>query len=329
MQRNDGTFCTRRRFIAIAGTVLGTALVPSSLRASTLIHKWQGTALGADAYIQLAHPDEGEARRLIQKCVTEIRRLEAIFSLYLPHSALSRLNREGILQQAPLELTEVLARAAMISEASNGAFDVTVQPLWQRYAEHFSQQTKNIKGPDVADVLALVDWRKVRIEENKISFERSGMAVTLNGIAQGAITDNIAALLNRNGISQVLLDLGEIRALGEHPDGRAWQVGVRSPFSAQELSGTIDLTNRALATSGGYGTVFDKAAHYSHLIDPRDGHTAPVDKSVSVLTRDATTADALSTAALLMSNDDFAQVLRMFPGTEAYRAMPDGLQRIL
>lgn len=314
---------SRRRFLSIAGCAAGTALLPGVPHAAWPLHRWRGVALGAAASIQLVHPDRARAERLIATCVAEVRRLERIFSLYDDASTLAALNRDGAVEMPPLEMVELLGRARRFSEITNGTFDVTIQPLWARYAQHFAAPDADPNGPAISDVLRLVDWRRVSVTPDRIAFDQTGMAVTLNGIAQGFITDRVAALLKRGGVERVLVDLGEISAVGRHPAGRPWRAGIDDPRSSGTLAGRLDLDDRALATSGGYGTVFDTGARVGHLIDPRTGRTAPVARSVSVLAETATTADALSTAFALMSEDEIIATQARFDGVETYIAGVD------
>jgi thiamine biosynthesis lipoprotein len=319
---------SRRRFIVIAGAAAGCALLPASARAAVPIHRWRGTALGAAASIQLVHPDAAAAQRLIGQAVAEIARLERIFSLYRDDSDLSRLNRYGALESPPLALVELLARASEVSRGTGGIFDVTIQPLWRRLAEHFSHGGAAPAAPALDDVLPLVGWRAIEVTPERVAFRRPGMAVTLNGIAQGFITDRVAALLRRNGVESVLLDLGEIRACGRNPAGQPWRVGITDPMQPGEILGRLDLANRALATSGGYGTLFDAAGRFSHLIDPRSGRTAPAARSVTVIAADATTADAYSTAFALMDETAIAAVARDTSGLTVYTADGAGLRQL-
>ena len=315
---------TRRRFIAIAAIAAGGMAFARAGSASGTLHAWRGVALGAEASIRLSHPDAGEARRLIDACVAEIARLERIFSLYRTDSALSRLNAEGRLELPPLELVELLGRAAAVSEATGGVFDVTVQPLWQRYADHFSIPGADPAGPRVDDVLPLIGWRDISIGTDRIALARPGMAVTLNGIAQGYITDRVTDMLRAAGMAHVLVDLGEIRALGTHPDGRPWRVGLADPADPTRVTERLDLADAALATSGGYGTCFDATGRHTHLIDPRTGRSAPAQRSVSVTAGSATIADAASTALSIPPVDDTRAVLRRLGATAAHIRGADG-----
>ena len=103
---------TRRRFIAISAAAGGLPLLPiAPARAAPLLRVWTGTALGCDATLQIHHPDPATADRLIEASLAEVRRLEHIMSLYRPDSGLSRLNRDGVLEDPPFDLVRVLSEA--------------------------------------------------------------------------------------------------------------------------------------------------------------------------------------------------------------------------
>ena len=129
---------SRRRFLTISASAATLALMPGAGFAAAPVHRWRGAGLGADAAILLAHPDERQAQRIFALCEGEIARLEKIFSLFRDDSALSRLNRDGRLAAPPLEMVSLLSTAARVHEASEGAFDPTVQPLWALYATHYA-----------------------------------------------------------------------------------------------------------------------------------------------------------------------------------------------
>ena len=183
----------------------GLSLAPPALAraaAASALHRWRGVALGAEASIVLHHPDGAAARRLIASCVDEIARLERVFSLYRADSALSRLNRFGALEAPPSALVQLLDDCRRFNRITGGAFDATVQPLWRLYADHFSQEDADPSGPGpaaLARARALVDQRSVAVDPAHVSFARPGMAITLNGIAQGFATDRVAALLRAGG----------------------------------------------------------------------------------------------------------------------------------
>ncbi|MBZ9798667.1 FAD:protein FMN transferase [Mesorhizobium sp. ES1-4] len=324
---------SRRRFIRISGAAAGLSLAalgggfarPS--RASPLFHEWRGVALGADASLQLYHADAAEAERLIADALAEVRRLERVFSLYDETSALSRLNRDGELIDPPQELIELLAMSERYARATGGAFDPTVQPLWALYAKHFSMAGADPNGPSPADLGTAVGkcgCQRVMVDVGKVAFEQSGMALTLNGIAQGYITDRVAELLRARGVTHTLVDMGETRALDAHPAGRPWSVGIRDPRAEDRFVATLALDNQAISTSGGYGTEFDAAGRFNHIFDPATGLCAKRYLSVSVVAPTATCADALSTAFSVMPIDRASSVLADAGATQAYFVLPDG-----
>lgn len=281
---------------AAAGALTGS---PSIL--DTSLHRWQGTALGADSTLLIHHPDATEANRLTLLAIAEIHRLEKIYSLYQPDSILVRLNREHQLDNPPAELVALLFRARTWSEATGGAFDITIQPLWELYRKHFSDPKANSDGPPealVSKIRRAVDYNSLKVGPERIRLTRPGMAVTLNGIAQGDITDRVANLLRREGLGNSLIELGEMRALGNHPDNRPWRIGVKNPYDPRSLVTKIDLNDRAMATSSVTGTAFDSSGIQHHLFDPKSGRPSRGLISASVIARHAADADAFSTALL-------------------------------
>lgn len=284
------------RLVALTGAAL--ALPGGGTSASPSVH-WRGVALGAPATLELIGIEPARAGRLIAACLEELARLEAIFSLYDPQSALCRLNREGRLRHPPPELVEVLGLARKLAALSDGAFDITVQPLWQAVAREATREERRAAR-------RLVDWRKLLVGPEAVALGRPGMAVTLDGIAQGYLTDRIAELLRAHGVERVLVDLGELRALGEHPDGRPWRI---------ELGGSgasLPLVEGAIATSA---SIVDGRPR---ILDPRTGEPpAEAGRRVSVVAPEAVVADGLSTALAVLGPAGAAGLLAAFPGARA------------
>ena len=252
----------RRRFIAISAAAAGLPLLPTAARAAPppLLRVWTGDALGANATLQIHHPDPTTADMLIARALAEVRRLERVLSLYCEHSALCRLNRVGSLDDPPLDLVRVLAEAEQYHALTSGAFDITVQPLWDLYAAHFGRSDADPAGPSssaITAALGRVGQAALEFAPDRIAFARPGMAITLNGIGQGYITDRIVDLLHAGGVEHALVDMGETRALGAHPSGEPWRVGIESPGMPRQIAERVLLKDRAIATSGGYGTQFE------------------------------------------------------------------------
>lgn len=301
----------RRRFIQIvAAGVAGLSLprlAGESLPGGLREYSWNGYLMGAEGGFRLYGDNAQHAQATIDRCFQEIRRLEAIFSLYDSHSTLSGLNREGRLRQPPAELLAVLNACRETYAETEGAFDPTVQPLWRLYADHFAAQPDCAKGPSdeaIAECLDRVGFQHVQLEEREIRFARPGMALTLNGVAQGYITDRVTEILREAGFGNVIVELGETRALGARPGGKPWRIGVlEAKRRDRMLHEVVELDNQALATSGGYGSPFDQAGRFHHLLDPRTGRPSREHASVSVVAPTALRADALSTGLSILSRD--------------------------
>lgn len=326
---------TRRRFLRIsaaaascgAASLLVSGAPTAAERAPAV---WRGLAMGNLVSIEIRHSDPEKANKLLEMARAEIERLESIMSLYRPDSALSAFNRDGVLRDPPLDFVNVLAEARRFGALTNGAFDVTVQPLWQAYAAYFGKAGCDPRGPDrdmIRRVAEHVDYRALEIEPTAIGLSRSGMAVTLNGIAQGYITDRITELLRNEGLQHVLVDLGEIRALGSRDATRPWQVGIENPLGPRAILAEVTLDNRALATSGSYGFRFDVAGRFHHIFDPRSGSCPQRYASVTVIAPDATTADALATASNLLAPEEIASVLEVAGADRALLVGFDGNAR--
>ncbi|MEZ5715032.1 MAG: FAD:protein FMN transferase [Paracoccaceae bacterium] len=278
---------TRRRFLTIAAA---GAACPAGAAPSV----WRGRALGADVTLRLAGaPDP--AGRIWRRVERLLRGIEAEFSLFRD-SSLTRLNRDGRLAWPSPEMLALLDLAGRVHAATGGAFDPTVQPLWQAVA----------RGGDPAPARDLTGWDGLRIAKDEIAL-RPGMALTLNGIAQGHAADRLAALLRAEGFAEVLIDAGELRALGRNGT-RDWQAGIAGPDGA--LLDRISLADRALATSSPMGTRIGRGQ--PHILHP-DGRGTRWN-TVSVSAGSAALADALSTGFCLMSRAEIERALGRFAG---------------
>lgn len=320
----------RRKFVAISAAAAGLSALPFGARnnasAGHLV-EWRGTCLGAVATLRIHHNDQSRAEDLVRQAVAEERRLEALFSLYREDSVLCQLNRHGVLASPPSELSELLFACNHYWETTGGMFDPTVQALWRCYAESFSSKGKAPTAAEREAALELVGWRHVRFDRDRVVLARAGMGLTLNGIAQGYITDRVLVQLRSSGIESCLVDMGEIRTLGEKQDGHPWIVSIEDAFG--KTSASIPVVNKAVATSGAYGFRFNPQGECNHLFDPRTGLCAAASRTITVVSDSATGADALSTAFSLMRDDMVSAALGLLPRTQAYSVEAGRLREII
>jgi thiamine biosynthesis lipoprotein len=330
MPDDQHTQPTRRRAIRIMAAAAGVPLLIAAVRASAprgQFHTWQGDVLGAWSELTLWHTDAAFAQRTIRKVRQEIDRFERIFSLYRPDSEIARLNAAGRLARPSPELRALIEESQHMAALSGGAFDISVQPLWRLYEAHFWSRSEvqadiAARAREIAE--QLVDFRCIEAGAASIGFTRPGMAITLNSLAQGYITDAIADLLRQEGFESAVVDLGEFRTLGRHPDGRPWRLGIRNGKAAGEAGRTVELTDMALAVSGGYGTPFEPSGRFHHIFDPQSGASANALVEVAVIGPRATAANALSTAICVAGEARTTALLAAYPGTQAILTRPDG-----
>ena len=295
---------TRRRFIRLTAAATAALLLPRA-RAQNAAPQpvyWNGIALGSGADLRLYHPDPAAAQNLIKRSLNEVARLEKIFSLYRDDSQISRLNREGSLKNPAPELLAVLSQSRYVWQITDGS---------------------KTPPPHLAAALKHIGFGHVRFSSTEIRFTRPQMAITLNGIAQGYITDRITALLQHAGLTHALIDMGELRHLDtehKYPE----QISVRDPKNPKGILFQIPLDNQALATSGGYGTHFDNDGRFTHLFNPKTGGSTPHWQSISVRAPQAALADALSTAFSVSPENVMRTAVAKLKDVKVWAVAPDG-----
>lgn len=294
----------RRAFITLlaAGSVAACARpVHATIR---------GLTMGTRYAVELAAPiDDAVRTRLVGLIEAELAAVNRAMSTYDPRSELSQFNRRQDLRWAPASprLLEVLDSASRISTSTQGAFDVTVGPLVDLWG--FGPQYRTRRVPDdalIERVRESVGYRHLQSDPSAgaIRKRHPRTQVDLSAIAKGYGVDRVAAILDRQGVHDYLVEIGgEFRARGTTAAGRPWRVAIERPVEGRRLLGEIvALENRAIATSGTTRDFFvQDGRRYSHAIDPttaRPIEHAPV--AVSVVADTAMQADAWATALLVL-----------------------------
>ncbi len=300
----------RRRAITVFGAAAFGSLTACKSKPSPIERTFSSIAFGTGIHFEAHGISATIFDKAVAQCSLRIREIESLFSLYDQDSAISRLNRDGKLENPQPEFLKLVRIALDYSEKTGGIFDITVQPLWnnrQEWKEASFDQRKAIQA-SWQKALTLVDFRKVIADEKIISFAKPGMAITLNGIVQGYATSEIAAILKEHGIDNALVDIGEYTTLGTAADGKFWTVELAANGEKISLP-----PGRALAVSAGGGHTFDSEGRYHHIFKPSDG-TNPRPKSTIIVTAPtATEADALSTTFTVASGAERKEILRNFP----------------
>jgi thiamine biosynthesis lipoprotein len=279
-------------------------------------------ALGTDVTMAALHESRETAERAISAAFDELELIEDLMSLYRPESEISRLNRDGILANPHPYFVSVLEHAQRVSLETAGAFDVTVQPLWELYATSHSQG----RLPDdeaIETTRGRVDYRKLEVTPERVRLLGEGMAVTLNGVAQGFAADRVLATLRAHGVQNALVNTGELGAVGHKEDGESWTAAIQHPRRADAFVSLAKLDGRCMATSGDYETAFTADRSYNHIFDPATGRSPQTFSSVTVVAPTGIDADALSTAIFVLGLVKGLQLVQQEPGADALFVLKD------
>ena len=303
-----------------------------------------GTMLGTTLSVIADAPHtQGE---LYAACMQIDREAKQSMSIFDPASLLSRINR-GETDSLDRHIVRNLLLADSISRLSEGAYDITVAPLVKAWGFAGKQAET---APNIDSILTFVGYQKIRICDGRLLKEDPRMAIDLNSIAKGYTVDLVAEWLEKEGVTNYLVDIGgEVRCRGVNRQGKAWRIGIETPFDGNMSNGDyisrrISLHEGALATSGNYRRFYldSEGRKVAHTIDPRTGHSRlSTLLSATVIAPTCAEADALCTMLMALGDEaarTFCEqhpefpVCLLFAGTESEYAeylSPAMQQRII
>ncbi len=284
--------------VAAAGVWAGLRPADASAGGGLRAHQRRERALGTSVQLTVLHSNAESADAAMADALAQVQAVDRLMSLYRADSQLVRLNRDGRLDAPDARLVEVLQQAQQLAQLTGGGFDVTVQPLWQLYTEAKARGALPTAA-EVAVARAHVGWRALEVSRERVALRRPGMAVTLNGLAQGYAVDAALQALRAHGIEHALLDTGEFATLGDKARGTPWRMGIRHPRESGALAARLRMDGRALATSGDYESFFSADFAHHHIFDPATGDSPPELASATVLAPTGLLADGLSTAFMV------------------------------
>lgn len=301
----------RREFLTLGVGLFVALSLPLALRRRTLLTRRTLPLMGTIAEIQVAHHDERQAEDAIDAALTELLWVERTMTRFRPDSDIGRANlgaaREAV--RITPATAAVLGAALRWAQASGGRFDPALgaaSELWD-----VLNRTAPPSEAPVRRLAARGFWRKLEVGsfrgEPVVRFDDPELRLDLGGIAKGYGVDRAAAALRARGIRNAIVTVGgDLYALGNAPGGAPWRVGIRSPHDRTALATTLEVSDRAVATSGDYERFFQwRGARYHHLIDPETAaprRTAL--RSATVLAAHAIDADAAATAVFGMPRED-------------------------
>lgn len=248
-------------------------------------------------------PDVVKAQAEVEAILAEV---DLQMSTYRSDSLIEGFNQAAAGCQAmPEPVLELVRYGEQLAQRSEGAFDLTVEPLLNLWG--FGPQSRGQRIPsddELTAVRAEYGYQRLQVRDGQLCKDRDGVQVDFNSVAAGYTVDRIAERLQQLGVSSYLVEVtGELKAEGRKPDGSPWRIAIEAPQSegrvAQQI---IELDGLGVSTSGDYRNYFEQdGQRYSHTLDPR--HAAPINHklaAITVLDRSAMHADGLSTALMVL-----------------------------
>jgi thiamine biosynthesis lipoprotein len=277
-----------------------------------------------DTYLSITLPDQlnGSQLRRIQNRLEE---MDGFFNRYSAASDISTINREaGKWVPVSGDTFALLNQSLQIAEKTRGSFDPTIGPLVDLWSIGPAGTGEENWAPprqeEIEKRLSLVGYDRLELAagEDKVRLLQPGMSLDLGGIAKGYAVDRLVEMLQDFGIERALVDLGgNYYALGQHPEGRPWMLGIRHPRQAEEVIAVIQVEDQGVATSGDYQRYqVYQGQRFSHLLDPHTGFPARQLISTTIVAPSALLADALSTGIFILGPEEGSLLIEKWPGVE-------------
>ncbi len=284
-------------------------------------HRAEEAMMGTRVSVEVWHENAAQGRAAVEAVMAEYRRIDENMSTYRDDSEISGVNRKAARSAVHISepLFEVIEKAMMLSDLSDGAFDVTFDSVGQHY------DFRAGIAPDddaVARELPALDYRLVELnaDTRTIRFLADGVRINLGGIAKGYAVERGAAIVREFGVRHALLNAGgDSRLVGDRR-GQPWVVGIRDPRGDGDSDVIIrlGLVDEAISTSGDYERYFERdGERHHHILNPDTGRPADSLRSATVIGPDATVVDGLSTTVFVLGVEQGMQLIAQLDGYEA------------
>jgi thiamine biosynthesis lipoprotein len=266
----------------------------------------------------------GESRAHCYDALTrafeELHRLDRLMSLYKAESQLCIVNNSAGQRAVSVDpsLIEVIKHARVFHSLTQGAFDITIEPLMRVWGFRNNSIDHTPSDLELAQAHEALGFHHVELDEQNamVGLNHPHAALDFGGIAVGYAVDRVAAILRSEGIEAALMNhSGDVYALGSPEDADGWLVALPNPAEPRELATTVVLKECALSTSAIYEKYLDlDGVRYGHILDPSTGRPSRTMKSISVIAPTAIAADALSTGTFLMREEEARSIVARLPG---------------
>ena len=312
----------KRQIALLVFLVVGTIYVAMTNDRTPSAKTWKFSERIFGTVMNVTYTGTEDLHDTIMTC---LRGVDGSLSMFNPKSTISRINR-GETDTMCTYLAEILPMAHSVSEATDGAFDITVAPLVNAWGFGFKSGQLPTDA-QVDSLRTLVGYKGINFTNGIIHKDNPGTIIDLSAIAKGFGTDQVAELLMEHGVKNFMVEIGgEIVTRGNNPKGKAWLIGINRPVedstgTNNEIQEVIEVHDRAMATSGNYRNFYitEDGRKVSHTIDPSTGR--PVQHNLlssTVLAPTCAMADAFATSFMVMGMKKAKEVVETHPELQVY-----------
>lgn len=308
--------------------IVGTILIVRQQRSMPYQHN-EGMIFGTVYSVTYQYD-----RDLQKQIEAELKKVDQSLSMFNQQSIISLVNRNEDVKVDD-RFTDVFTLAQSISRETDGAFDITVAPLVNAWGFGFKGKGPQPSAAQVDSLKQLIGYQMVSLKGGKVVKQKPGITLDCSAIAKGYGSDVVARYLRSLDIKNFMVEIGgEVVTQGNSPKRVPWRIGVTKPTDdslsvADELETVLNVTDRAMATSGNYRNFYYKGGKkFAHTIDPKTGH--PVQHSLlsaTVLAPSCATADGYATAFMVLGLDRAKAVLERHSELMAYFIYSDAQGR--
>jgi len=278
-----------------------------------------------DTFVTITvYSDEKTGEEAIGAAFARMEEIERIASIFDEQAEAFQLNRDGRLDAASDDLLKLITMSIDYNRVTDGAFDITVQPLLDLWAGGLWKESAEVQQSRIDETMELVGSDKIGIEGNKIYFTVEGMKITLGGIAKGYAVDEALEVLSSMGIKHALVNAGgDMATLGPKPDQEPWNIALANPDDTSQCLANFNVSDKAVCTSGNYERYFNPEKTVAHIIDPKTGYTANKCISVTIIAENCTQADALATGVFVIGPENGMRLVESLDDVECLIVDPN------
>jgi thiamine biosynthesis lipoprotein len=275
--------------------------------------------MGNNFVITVVAENEEKATQSISMAITEIKRIEQLFTTYNSDSQTNLINANAGIVPVVVddEVYELIERTKGISKITQGAFDISYGSIDKTLWNFDKSMTQLPPLKEAQKMVHLIDYTNIILnEENRTVFlKNKGMRIGFGGIGKGYAAERAKKVLQANGVGNGIINAsGDLTAWGLQPNGAQWTIGIANPDFPQEAFSYLEISNKAVATSGNYEKyVMIKGKKYSHTIDPKTGMPISGIKSVTIISDNAEFADAMATPIAVMGINAGLYLINQIP----------------